>query len=88
MTVVNVPMQFLSRYSVVCRSTPYTSFQYCSIYIFSTLYVGAHAGLMYLTFDYEGNSTKMDYYEAILKENKMFAGNESLPFVVGDAVSL
>jgi hypothetical protein len=30
----------------------------------------------------------MDYYEAILKENKMFAGNESLPFVVGDAVSL
>jgi hypothetical protein len=42
---------------------------------------------MYITFDYDGHSTKMEEYGQLLRQNQMFAQDENLGFTVGDAVS-
>lgn len=76
-------------------TTAFTFFQHCefkkielnlSIILFR--YVAGHAGFMYLTFDHEGNSSKMEHYAKMLRQNKMFEDDKSISFVVGDAVSI
>ncbi|KAI6198004.1 hypothetical protein M3Y94_01293300 [Aphelenchoides besseyi] len=73
---INVPLQFIYRYSLLCLSSPLRPRQLLGIYCAMLAYVCIHTATFFLTVEPDDNNL-----ESILRENPVFA-DEKLEYVV------
>ncbi|KAI6202457.1 hypothetical protein M3Y96_00951000 [Aphelenchoides besseyi] len=73
---INVPLQFIYRYSLLCLSSPLRPRQLLGIYCAMLAYVCIHTATFFLTVEPDNNDL-----EPILRENPVFA-DEKLEYVV------
>lgn len=83
LTVIAVPLQFIYRYGLICRSRPYTRREIMAMCAVALAYIAVHAILCPITMH-----PRSPTYDAILQKNPVYRNSMPNAYLAEDAVSL